>query len=403
MKPYDINISREQLAGLLSEENVLGDMVRDVINQVLQAQMSEHLGADKYERNDDRVGMRNGNRTRLLKTRVGTLVLTVPQTRDGSFSTDLFRKYQRNEQALVLSIMEMYVQGVSTRKVTEITEQLCGTSFSKSTVSQLCMELDLRVKAFAQRRLDVEYPVLMVDALYIKSRQADDRIISRGVFITTGINAKGYREIVGIEVMNSESTGTWVEAFNQLKARGLKGVRWVVSDAHEGLQQAIKQCFVGATWQRCQVHLMRNVLAHAPAKLKDALKTAVKALLDMPNWKLARQTLSDLIDEFEMLAPKSVRCLEDAFEDVMAVLYLPPSMRKKLRTTNMVERLNEEVRRRERVVRVFPNDESAYRLIGAVLADINDAWSERVYLNFGDLWVDDLTVTDSGLSSEAVA
>lgn len=208
MKQYDISISREQMAGLLSEENVFGDMVREVINQVLQAQMSEHLGADKYERNDDRVGMRNGNRTRQLKTRVGTLVLTVPQTRDGSFSTDLFRKYQRNEQALVLSIMEMYVQGVSTRKVTEITEQLCGTSFSKSTVSQLCMELDMRVKAFAQRRLEVEYPVLMVDALYIKSRQADDRIISRGVFITTGINAKGYREIIGIDVMNSESTGT---------------------------------------------------------------------------------------------------------------------------------------------------------------------------------------------------
>ena len=403
MKQYDISISREQMAGLLSEENVFGDMVREVINQVLQAQMSEHLGADKYERNDDRVGMRNGNRTRQLKTRVGTLVLTVPQTRDGSFSTDLFRKYQRNEQALVLSIMEMYVQGVSTRKVTEITEQLCGTSFSKSTVSQLCMELDMRVKAFAQRRLEVEYPVLMVDALYIKSRQADDRIISRGVFITTGINAKGYREIIGIDVMNSESTGTWVEAFNQLKARGLKGVRWVVSDAHEGLQQAIKQCFTGATWQRCQVHLMRNVLAHAPAKHKDALKTAVKALLEMPNWKLARQALSDLIDEFETLAPKSVACLEDAFEDVMAVLYLPAAMRKKLRTTNMVERLNEEVRRRERVVRVFPNDDSAYSLIGAVLADINDAWSERIYLNFGGLWDADLVAIDSDLISVAVA
>ena len=168
MTQYDISISREQVAGLLNDTNVLGEMVRDVINQVLQAQMNDHLGAGKYERSEDRVGMRNGNRTRVLKTRVGTLVLTVPQTRDGSFSTDLFRKYQRNEQALVLSIMEMYVQGVSTRKVTEITEQLCGTSFSKSTVSQLCMELDLRVKAFAQRRLEGNYPVVMVDALVCK-------------------------------------------------------------------------------------------------------------------------------------------------------------------------------------------------------------------------------------------
>ncbi len=168
MTQYDISISREQVAGLLNDTNVLGEMVRDVINQVLQAQMNDHLGAGKYERNEDRVGMRNGNRTRVLKTRVGTLVLTVPLTRDGSFSTDLFRKYQRNEQALVLSIMEMYVQGVSTRKVTEITEQLCGTSFSKSTVSQLCMELDLRVKAFAQRRLEGNYPVVMVDALVCK-------------------------------------------------------------------------------------------------------------------------------------------------------------------------------------------------------------------------------------------
>ena len=384
MKQYDISISREQMAGLLSEENVFGDMVREVINQVLQAQMSEHLGADKYERNDDRVGMRNGNRTRQLKTRVGTLVLTVPQTRDGSFSTDLFRKYQRNEQALVLSIMEMYVQGVSTRKVTEITEQLCGTSFSKSTVSQLCMELDMRVKAFAQRRLEVEYPVLMVDALYIKSRQADDRIISRGVFITTGINAKGYREIIGIDVMNSESTGTWVEAFNQLKARGLKGVRWVVSDAHEGLQQAIKQCFTGATWQRCQVHLMRNILGQCSTRHRAEVAAAVKLVLQAPDLVEARRRQAEFVERFAKSAPKAVACLEAGFEDAMAVMALPEKYRKRLRTTNMQERLNEEIRRRERVIRIFPNDDSALRLIGAMLAEQNEVWQERKYLDMDE-------------------
>ena len=383
MAGYEINVGGELLPGLLTGQDGLAKLVESVLNQVLEAQVTESLGAARHERSEERAGYRNGVRPRTLYTRVGPITLRVPQTRDGSFSTDLFKRYQRSEQAFVLALMEMTVQGVSTRKVSAITEELCGASFSKSTVSQLCTGLDTRVRAFNERSLEGEYPFVLVDALFINSRQ-QDRVVKRAVLIAYGITASGYREILGVKIGDSESYTTWDEMFRWLKQRGLSGVYFLVSDSHGGITKAMDKHFQGATWQRCQVHLMRNLLGHSPARLKSDVAAAAKLVFQATDMIEARRRLAEFVERFGKSAPKVVACMEDGFEDAMAVMSLPEKYRKKLRTTNMPERNNEEVRRRERVIRIFPNDESALRLIGALLAERNEVWQERKYLDMAE-------------------
>jgi len=383
MAGYEINVGGELLPGLLTGQDGLAKLVEAVLNQVLEAQVTESLGAARHERSEERAGYRNGVRPRTLYTRVGPVTLRVPQTRDGSFSTDLFKRYQRSEQAFVLALMEMTVQGVSTRKVSAITEELCGASFSKSTVSQLCTGLDARVRAFNERSLEGEYPFVLVDALFINSRQ-QDRVVKRAVLIAYGITASGYREILGVKIGDSESYTTWDEMFRWLKQRGLSGVYFLVSDSHGGITKAMDKHFQGATWQRCQVHLMRNLLGHSPARLKSDVAAAAKLVFQATDMIEARRRLAEFVERFGKSAPKVVACMEDGFEDAMAVMSLPEKYRKKLRTTNMPERNNEEVRRRERVIRIFPNDESALRLIGALLAERNEVWQERKYLDMAE-------------------
>jgi len=383
MAGYEINVGGELLPGLLTGQDGLAKLVEAVLNQVLEAQVTESLGAARHERSEERAGYRNGVRPRTLYTRVGPVTLRVPQTRDGSFSTDLFKRYQRSEQAFVLALMEMTVQGVSTRKVSAITEELCGASFSKSTVSQLCTGLDTRVRAFNERSLEGEYPFVLVDALFINSRQ-QDRVVKRAVLIAYGITASGYREILGVKIGDSESYTTWDEMFRWLKQRGLSGVYFLVSDSHGGITKAMDKHFQGATWQRCQVHLMRNLLGHSPARLKSDVAAAAKLVFQATDMIEARRRLAEFVERFGKSAPKVVACMEDGFEDAMAVMSLPEKYRKKLRTTNMPERNNEEVRRRERVIRIFPNDESALRLIGALLAERNEVWQERKYLDMAE-------------------
>jgi len=388
MAGYDINVEKELLSGLLSGRNGLANLVESVLNQILEAQVTETLGADRHERAEGRQGYRNGYRARTLSTRVGPVTLQVPQTRDGSFSTDIFKRYQRSEQAFVLALMEMVVQGVSTRKVSAITEELCGASFSKSTVSELCVGLDARVKVFNERSLEGEYPFVMVDALFIKSRQGD-RVVKRAALIASGIRADGYREILGVQIGDSENYTTWEDMFKWLKGRGLSGVYFVISDDHCGITKAVDKHFQGATWQRCQVHLMRNLLGHSPTRLRGEVAAAAKLILQAADMKEARRRLTEFVEQFDKSAPKVVACMEAGFEDAMAIMALPEKYRKRLRTTNMQERLNEEVRRRERVIRIFPNDESALRLIGALLAEQNEVWQERKYLDMDEFneWV----------------
>ncbi len=283
----------------------------------------------------------------------------------------------------MLALMEMVVPGVSTRKVTEITETLCGASFSKSTVSSLCAGLDPRVRAFNERRLTAEYPFVWVDALVLTVR-AEDRVVPKAALIATGIRADGVREILGIEIGDSESCAAWDDCFKGLKARGLQGVLWVISDSHAGLVEAARKHFQGVAWQRCQVHLMRNLLGHTSSRHRAEVATYAKRIFQANDIAEARTHLAAFVTRFEKSAPKTVACLEDGFEDAMSVIVLPEKYRKRLRTTNLQERLNEEIRRRERVIRIFPNAASALRLLGALLAEQHESWAGRHYLDMNE-------------------
>jgi len=365
------DILKELMLG--NRESGVAKLLERVFDSILQAQASEQLNAEPYERTDDRTSYRNGTRERTLTTRVGTLILHVPKFRDGTFSTDLFRNYQRSEKALLLSLMEMVIQGVSTRKVSEITETLCGTSFSKSTVSALCQELDPVVEGFRNRPLARRYPFVIVDAIYMKARD-DGRVKSRGLLIATGINDEGNREVLGFKIADGESEEAWSDFFADLKARGLHDVDLVVSDSHGGLKRAIQRQFHGAGWQRCQTHFSKNMLDKTPKKLQAEVKTSLNDLYNAPDLKQAKARKQQMIDKFQDQAAKAMELLDDSFDEITAVFALPDAYRKRLRTSNSIERLNEELRRRERVIRIFPNDDSLIRLMGAVLMEHHEKW-----------------------------
>lgn len=375
MGNYEISLASDQVKGLLTSDDGLKGLIEAVINQVLDSQMSEYLMAEPYERSSKRKGYRNGCRPRAIYARIGKLVLRVPQSRDGQFSTELFSRYQRSEQALVLAMMEMVLQGVSTRRVEKVTEDLCGERFSKSTVSRLCTHLEARVRAWNDRRLDGRaFPFLIVDALVIKVR-TDDRVVPMSALIASGVNGDGNREILGMMLGNSETESTWTSLFAGLKDRGLQGVDFVVSDDHKGLKKAAARYFQGAAWQRCQVHLIRNVLGMASKRYRAHLAAGMKRLFGSESRVEARARFRQLADELEGKADKALEMLESGLEDALAVMALPEKYRRRLATTNMQERLNEEIRRRERVIRIFPNEASAMRLIGALLAEKHETWS----------------------------
>lgn len=374
MAQYNITVDDEVLKGLFTGDKGMSQLLEQVLNQVLNAQASEQLQAGPYERAEDRQGYRNGTRPHPLTTRVGTLTLRVPRLRNGNFSTEMFARYQRSEQALLLALVEMVIQGVSTRKITAITEELCGAEFSKSTVSELCKRLDPVVQAWNGRNLkEKKYPFVLVDAIVLKIRE-DGRVRARSVMIATGVNEEGYREILGMMVGDSESTASWSEFFSWLKSRDLRGVDIVVSDSHSGLVKALQAQFQGSTWQRCQTHFMRNFMDATPKSLHDELYGKVRAILDAPDVPTARLLMNKVVNDFGDKAAKAMAVLEDGFDDITAVLSLPERYRKRLRTTNGMERLNEEIRRRDRVIRIYPNRDSVVRLIGALLMEMDEKW-----------------------------
>lgn len=376
MAQFNITITEELLHQLFlsnGRDEAFSKLLEEIFNQVLLAQSTEQLGAAPYERTEGRTAYRNGVRERQLTTRVGTLTLRVPRHRNGQFSTDLFMRYQRSEQALMLAMMEMVINGVSTRKIESITEELCGKKFSRSTISTLCKNLDPMVNAFRTRPLESHYPFVMVDAIYVKVRE-NKRIQSRGLLIAIGINEGGHREVIGFELANSESESSWGEFFGSLKERGLKDVRVVTSDDHKGLVNAVRKHFQGASWQRCQTHFSRNMLDHAPKALQPEIKEDLRRLYESVDLESARKVRDQIIAKYEARAPKATNLLDEAFDDITAVLALPLRYRKRLRTTNGVERLNEEIRRRERVIRIFPNEASVIRLMGALLMEQDEKW-----------------------------
>lgn len=388
MAQLNITLDSDTVKGLFlgHAPDALVPLLETILNQVLEALATETIGAQKYERTEERKAYRNGSRERSLKTRIGTITLDVPRLRSGEFSHELFERYQRAEQALVLTMMEMVLQGVSTRKVTKITEELCGTSFSKSTVSQLCKGLDETVQAFRNRPLEKRYPFVMVDAMYVKVRELG-RVRSKALLIAMGVNEEGYREVLGFTLWDSETHLGWKTFFEDLKKRGIGQVDYVISDAHTGLVKALQEVFVEAAWQRCQVHFMRNIMEVCPSKVKPQLLEDLRDLWSSKDPELARERFQEILVTYEALAPKSMEVLEAGFDDAIAVLHLPTKSRRRLRSTNSLERLNQEIRRRERVIRIFPSGESAIRLMGALLAQQSETWlSGRKWLDMAEYW-----------------
>lgn len=389
-------------AALLDEPTFLRDLVQDALQCLLEAEMEAHLGAAPYERSERRRGYRNGYKPRQLTTRVGTLELRVPQDRDGSFSTELFGRYQRSEQALVLSLMEMYLQGVSTRKVAAITEQLCGTRVSKSQVSALTQQLDEGLQAWRERPLTADaYPYLTVDARYEKVRQ-DGRVVSQGVLLVSAVRADGYRELVAVDVADSESAATYQALFRSLKGRGLSGVELVTSDDHQGLEQAIERHFQGASWQRCQVHFSRNLQGLVGRSERAVLAADLRAIFACPTreqaWDLAHLTA----ERWRVRVPRVAEQLEEDLEDCLACLAFPPEHQRRIRTTNGLERVSQELKRRTRVVRIFPNRAACLRLVTALAAEFSDEWeSGRRYLAMEEVRPDTLTTTTTQAAAVA--
>jgi putative transposase len=379
----------EQLAQeiLLEDPNFLREIVERVLQETLEAEMTEHIGAAPYERSATRTGHRNGYKPRTLRTRVGTLNLLVPQDREGNFSTRLFSRYQRNEKALCLALMEMYVEGVSTRKVKDVTEELCGTSFSKSLVSSLAGSLDSELEAWRDRRLEARaYPYVFVDARYEKVR-VDHKVVNRGVLVVSGVRDDGFREILGVEVSDTESEATYQEMFRSLKGRGLSGVQLVVSDDHGGLKAAIARHFQGASHQRCQVHYARNLLGMVGHARRKELGADLRAIFAAPDRKQAFTIASSVAERWRKKGNEKVaEHLEEHIEECLSCLAFPESHRRRIRTTNGLERLNQEIKRRSRVVRIFPNERSCLRLVTALAVEQSEEWiTGRRYLDMGEL------------------
>jgi putative transposase len=371
---------------LLDDPQFLRQIVEGVLQHLLEAEITEHLGAAPYQRTESRKGHRNGYKPRKLKSRVGTLELLVPQDREGIFSTSLFARYQRNEKALTLALMEMYLEGVSTRKVREVTEELCGTSFSKSTISRLATALDSELEEWRQRPLEAEsYPYLFVDARYEKVR-VGCRIVSEGVLVVSAIREDGFREILAVEVADVESEATYQELFRTLKERGLKGVELVTSDEHKGLKSAIERHFRGASHQRCQFHYAKNLLGLVSFAKRKELGAGLRAVFSAPTRELALRAAEELADRWRGSHPKVAEHIEEHVEECLACLSFPESHRRRIRTTNGLERFNQEIKRRSRVVRIFPNREACLRLVTALAVETSEEWlTGRRYLDIEEL------------------
>lgn len=359
-------------------------MLTTLFNQLMEKQRDDYIQADAYVRGDERVSQRNGYYERSYTTRIGTIDLIVPRTRDGAFSPSIFERYQRNEKALVASMLEMYVQGVSTRKVSSIVETLCGESVSKSFISSLTKQLDEIVHDFLSQPITKRYPFLLSDVLFIKVRE-DRRVVSKAFHVVLGISDEGQRELLSFCIRDSESYESWKSIYTELKERGLTGVKLIISDSHQGEVKAIKECFTGISWQRCQVHFMRNVFDKLPRKNCEELRTELKLLFRITDIELARKKKIELLEAYqEDKYQVALNCLDEGFEDGFQYCATEETNYSRLKSTNMLERLNEEIRRREKVVRIFPNEASALRLLGCIIIDIHETWlsSGRQYIQY---------------------
>lgn len=354
-----------------------GDLLREGLRVLAQGLMelevSQQVGAEWHERTPGRTTQRNGYREREWDTRVGTIALQVPRLREGSYFPSLLEPRKRAERALVAVVQEAYVLGVSTRKVDELVQALGMQGISKSQVSRLCKELDAEVERFRLRRLDGPYPYVWLDATFVKVRQ-EGRVVSMAVVIAIGVRATGEREVLGVEVGPSEDGAFWLQFLKGLVARGLSGVQLAVSDAHEGLKAAIAAVLQGASWQRCRVHFVRNVLAYVPKAAAQLVAASIRAVFVEPDAESARERWRKVADGFRARFPRVAQLMDDAEADVLAYLAFPREHWRQIWSTNPLERLNREIKRRTDVVGIFPNEAAVMRLVGMVLAEQHDEW-----------------------------
>lgn len=382
MAQLNITLDQDEILHLLADSG--GDafrvMLQESLNAVLRAESAEQLRAAPYERTGERTDSRNGTRGRNLTTRIGTVELLVPRHRNVPFRTLVFENYKRSEAALVTTMAEMVVAGVSTAKVGRVMEEICGKSFSKQAVSGACAELDAAVEAFRLRPIEPGCPFVMVDATYVKVRE-NHRVVSKALMIAMALTGAGRKEIIGFDLADREETATWRAFLASLRERGLADVKMFTSDAHEGIVAALEQVFPTAPWQRCQAHFARNVSDAAPKRLRVGLRSELAGMFNCGSLEEAIARRDQIIADYSALAPDAMARLDEGFGDAMTVMELPAEMRRCTRTSNYLERLNGEVKRRSKVIGVFPNAASAIRLMGAFLMEENDRWAHmrKVY------------------------
>lgn len=379
MAQVNITLTQAEVLQVLTgdRDEAMKFLLERILNEIMKAESEEQLGAARHERTEERQDYRNGTRERELKTRIGKLTLEVPRHRNVPFHTMVFENYQRSEAALIATMVQMVIMGVSSRKVEKVVTTLCGTSFSKSTVSELCKRLDKDIDLFKSRPLDFqEAPFLMLDATYFKVRE-DHRIRSKAFLVALAFKPDGKREVVGFDVFDAEENHSWKTFLCGLKDRGLKDVRMVISDSHKSIRKSVAEVYPEAAWQRCQAHFQRNILDITPNKYKGALALELRKMFEAASIEEARCIKESIVAEYEEVAEKAIETLEKGFEESMTARCLPYSLQVKLRTTNLLERLNRELKRRSDVIQVFPNTESILRLMGAVTIEINNGYIAR--------------------------
>ncbi len=374
MAQVNITLNHEELVALLGgdREEAFKHLVEKILNEALLAESTTQLGAEKYERSDNRTDQRNGTRERELTTKIGTIVLEVPRHRLSPFHTTLFETYQRSETALLNTMAEMVIMGVSTRKVSNVIEMICGKEYSKSTISEVCKRLDPEIKEFQNHDLSVhDYPFIMVDATYFKVRE-NHRVVSKALFIAVGLTTDGKKEVLYFNVYDGETNDTWLDFFSHLKANGLKDPLMLTSDAHKSIRYAAFKVFPNTPWQRCQFHFTKNILDAAPNSQRPGLEIELRQMFLAKTLTAARKKRDDILSDYSDVAPKAMELLDNGFEDAMTVYMLPENTWRHLRTSNTIERLNRELKRRSDVIQIFPNEASLLRLMGSVLIDQND-------------------------------
>jgi len=352
----------------------LREGVRVLSQALMELEVSQKIRAERHERSADRVTYRNGYRERTWDTRVGTIDLRIPKLRQGAYFPSLLEPRRRAEKALLAVVQEAYVLGVSTRKVDELVQALGMTGISKSEVSRLCAELDETIEAFRNRPLESRYPYLWLDAKYVKVREGG-RVVNMALVIAVGVRETGEREVLGLDVGLSEDGAFWTAFLRHLVARGLRGVLLVTSDAHEGLKGAIQAVLGGASWQRCRVHFMRNLLAQVPKSAQEMVAALVRTIFVQPDQPAARVQLAKVAENLQTRFPRAALLLQDAEDDILAYMAFPREHWRQLHSTNPLERLNREISRRTDVVGIFPNREALIRLAGAVLQEQHDEWT----------------------------